>query len=1031
MALLTANSTEYHAFAQFTFAATTYSIGTKTELRGGVWYDGVIQTAPQLEIDSASSLGVTQASNVDLVIADGAAGIYRALFDGNILDGVTVAITLVNRFNWSDGTTTETTAAQTLTIVGAALAPETVSVHLQDVEDQKLAAVYPANLWQGVDWPDLSSDDAGKAICEPVGTALKLPCVLLRSDVVNGQYTYGVCTGSPKLYPITAVNTGTKQFTVTGDCTALLVAGCSILVTGSTANDALYTVVSATISGGNTLIIVSLGVPSSTANGNVYIMPAPLTVYRNKRIVSAAEYKQLIAYPYTQPMNGSFAAGSANWTSITTGTGTVVFGAGSCIITSTNVSNRGIVQQSASVSGGAGLIGARFALQVTLAAGSDGVIFSSLGTRYQCPAGTTTTVFLTSNNVATEYIRLAVLNDSGTAVFTKIRQIPLNLSLLQFTQPQIDFNGTPYTIEADALGVESRNAATEIKRMLGNAGVTADSATFAAAAAVSFAQNVDCDYGRAGQRKIGAIIDDLLYVARAGLFRNGTGAYAIWQDVAGSPVATLDESLGDSVKVDKYDSAGRPASVTLSFAPSSSDANTMQITQPRNVVGGAMGAELPREIRYLRDVNTADQLLCYLALRRQYCRTATATLYRVQNNLGDVITLTCPRCWPGPRSFSVFGVQRIKSGNKLTLLEYNAAVYTYTAGTLAQLAGTGYQPDYSFTPPAAPSALTITAGGTRIANDSTTTAYVTCTATPPAVNWQQIWFAAIHNVTGEITLAAGSSIGGGLYGATIAQLRPGEVYKLQCYAVNSNNVQGIVQSTFNDTAIGGGATDTTFTTPGNATAPPTVASCSLFQTMGSYVTASWPAVTAKNLQGYAVEVKVGAGAFTQVWVGNALTYQITSLSYGVALQARVRALDNYGNFSAAYATSGTVTPAANVSGGSSGDIGSTTVATVNRTNTTTISTAWNNNTVNRTLGVTWTYSHSLGRIPIMGACNSGVNGIVAGVTSVSSSSISVASNCATGLNMVFNISTGAITAPASFATITLAAYSGTGSVDVW
>lgn len=1052
------NSSEYHAFATFTFAATTYYLGTQTELRAGNWYDGAIITAPQLGMQFADELAITRGVNVDLAIGAAAGSAYRALAANNILDGVAVTVSLVMRKKWSDFSTTEDVYSQQLTIVGVTMQPEQVILHLQDIEEQKLQSLYPPLTWQASDFSGLSSDDAGKSICEAVGAALKFPAVLVRGAASESAYYYGVCAGTPKTLPIN--NISGNIFVVTGYAADILVPGSTFLVTGSTGNDGLYTVLSISYSAPSTLIQVTGTIPSGTVNGNVWLMPTALTVYRNKRIVSPSEYTQQILYQPLTVVNGSFASGFANWitywyttaggyTATNPGAGSSLStGAGGATITSVSPANCAFVMKNFGADGGTARPGGLYAVQVTVAAGgADAAIFeyNSLvanSLRHVLPAGQTTTVVMASIAGIVQFC-LSVWNDTGTTTVTGVRCIPMNLRVLKFTVPQIDFNGTNYVIEADVLGVESRNASAEIQRLLTLAGATADATTFSAAIAASFAQLVDCDHGRIGQRRLDTILDDLLVVARGGLSRNAAGAYTIWQDKAGAATLTLDESAAQSVNVTRFECTAQPTSVALAYAPSSADAGQMQVNPlTRAVTGGILGAEQPREIRYLRDATTADQLNCYRALRRWRNRTATAAIYQSVVNAGDIIALTSPRNWPGQKTFTAWSVRRVKSGNEVSLREYDAAVYAYTAAPLPPNAPTGYQPDYSFTPPAAPGAFAITATAARVDNDGTTTSYATVKALPPAVNWQQVWFAAIHNVTGEITLGAGASIAGGYYGCTLAQLRPGEVYKLQAWAVNSNSLQGAVQTTFDATAIGGAGAATTFTAAGQAAAPATVTSITATQQMGRTVQVTWPAVSGTNIAQYVVERQLGAGAFAQVYAGKATTFVDTGMSYSAtAYTYRVRAQDTYGNFSAAYATSASVTVTANITGGTSGnDIGATTVATGNRTNTTTITASYNFTTATLTTFTnnTWSITHSLGRKPVLGACTSGNVDIGCCPNAASTSTIQVTvfsfyKPGQTGGQGVYSTdSTTVNSTPSSHAhTLQFTDKPGTLSVDVW
>jgi hypothetical protein len=70
-------------------------------------------------------------------------------------------------------------------------------------------------------------------------------------------------------HAITGVNTGTKTFTVAGDQTLELVAGTKLAVDGSTGNDGMYTVVSATYTS-STAIVVSETISDATADGTLY-----------------------------------------------------------------------------------------------------------------------------------------------------------------------------------------------------------------------------------------------------------------------------------------------------------------------------------------------------------------------------------------------------------------------------------------------------------------------------------------------------------------------------------------------------------------------------------------------------------------------------------------------------------------------------------------------------------------------------------------------------------------------------------------
>lgn len=70
-------------------------------------------------------------------------------------------------------------------------------------------------------------------------------------------------------FTITAVNTGTKTFTVSGDKSTTFAVGDTFTILGSTGNDGTYTVTAISFSTPNTLITVSETVPSAIADGKV------------------------------------------------------------------------------------------------------------------------------------------------------------------------------------------------------------------------------------------------------------------------------------------------------------------------------------------------------------------------------------------------------------------------------------------------------------------------------------------------------------------------------------------------------------------------------------------------------------------------------------------------------------------------------------------------------------------------------------------------------------------------------------------
>jgi hypothetical protein len=968
-------TTHYACFARWTYSAVDYAVGTDEGYRSGTNHDPVLTTDADLQTQFRE--GVVDGNTLTLTIADGIGGTYRTLVTGNVLDGTAVTVETVCTLTYDDGTTAEQTASQTLTVQGTAVEPGKVHLTLIDLEDARLATLYPSNTYTADLFRDLDGGFAGRAIPYPVGTCRKFTCPQLFADSARAQWFHSVCDASGFLtLTIAAINTGAKTFSVAGDYADRISAGTVIYANAASANPGRYTVTGAVFSTPNTVITVSETISSGTVSGALIVPPTVLAVYRDGRLVASSEYTVELAWPASGQLDDSdFDNSPAVWTAAGVGTGTATLTGGVARFTGDGTAtNYGRVNY-----GGAtrtALPRAYVLATLTLAAGSR----ARLATTATVTAGTV----ITSSGTHTAPVQVANSTgnidlyignaNTGSATTVDVDDLSMNtthtLLMLRFVREQVGFDGRPYSIQADVRGIVSRNVADEISRLLTAAGATPDATSFAAAQtyATTHGMLVDVDHGRGddregGQRTLRALLDDLLFIARATLSRNSSGHWVITQDKTASTAETLDEDAGDLVEVRRLDQPPKPVSIGIRFAPNPRDPANLTYTITRTVSGGTLPAEQPRDVRYLTDATAADRLACYLALRAQYGARLKFRRWLAARTLGEVVNLTSTPTYPGARDWFIDQVQQIPGGVQCEARQYAAAVHTYSAGTLPNGATTAYQPDYSQTPPSAPTGMAITAGSVATANDGTMTARVTAKATPPSVNWAELWLTAIHNTTNEISaLVRADSIGGGEYGATLTGLRPGEVYKLQSYAVNAFAVQGSVATTFNATAIGGGATDTTFTAPGQTTLPGDVASISATQRMGRIVEVTWTAVSAAALWGYVLEREV-SGVWTEVWRGQATNYRDTDVTMATAYRYRVKARDTYGNVSANWATSGTVTPSGNVTGGSGGDLGTDTVETSNRTATNTFSVSYTN--PGALQAQTQSLTHSLGKVPLL------------------------------------------------------------------
>lgn len=564
--------------------------------------------------------------------------------------------------------------------------------------------------------------------------------------------------------------------------------------------------------------------------------------------------------------------------------------------------------------------------------------------------------------------------------------VPFRYRYVEFTAEQRDFDGSLFQIFADVEHQTSiafpndSKLVSPVLTTLFNAASISMANTFAAnAAAEAAGLVVSCDFGRDGQRTLRAIIEDLLHLAGWSMVRDQNGSYRMVFDAASTGTTAYDEDAGDAIEVQSVSEPSLPSSIALTYRPSPRDPDALQNTTTRTVSGGSLGAERPRAMRYIRDHEVADRLACYLAQRVAHSQRLRARIYQASHALGDDLTITSRSLGLVESVWRVRTARSIVGGVEVECERYSDALVAYEPGTLPDDATSGYEPDYSGTPPGAPTDLEIDSTATALAGDGTLVARVVADFLPPGVNWTALWLAVIHNVTSEIVLAQADDVGAGRYGATLTGLRPGEVYQLKAWAVSSFGLQGVVLGTFDATAIGGGATDTTFTAAGYAVAPADVASITATQGVARLFNVAWPAVTTANLREYVLERRINAGSYSEIWRGQARSYVDRDVTYGNTYTYRVKARDSYGNLSTNWATSSDVSLTAGtiVGGGSGNDIGSDTVATSNRTAVSTVSVS-TGSSGSSTLFQNDTVAHGLGRVPLATVSGStGINSISA------------------------------------------------------
>jgi hypothetical protein len=707
-----------------------------------------------------------------------------------------------------------------------------------DTDAEIFDRVYPSAQYTVDEYPNIDPAGAGQPICFPVGTALKLPCRLLATQTLYDgtkpapEWLYGVCELEWQSYSIVAVNTSTKQFSVAGNQTSQINVGDSIWVFDpnsrtNVTNEGKYTVSARTFSSPNTVITVNETINSATVTSKINIPPRVLNVYRNGRLVNPVEYTVEVLDNEAGPVPasiGDFSTGATDWSTATGGTGTASLGGATASIsgdgTATNFgrvtlqTGRGAgVQQRRhqyapwriTVTG----TGAAWMADTTL-----GNPIAGNGTLVR--AGAPTRVLVRRASASGDlrcFLGTGSTGVSGTSLTFdnwSIEQPAKPLLMIRFTREQRDPGGGLYNIEADVFGYRSRNVVDEINRIIGEVGGTSDITTFSAAQSVATDQKmiVDCAHGGRGVRKVRAILEDLLFVARGMVYRADGSAYRIVQDTPKTVTGSFNELQGDLVRIDRFWRDAYPDAVGIRYRPSSRDPNQLTITRkrvPNGAVVTGTNADPARECPYLRDHEAADRLVWYLSERSYRGRKVTGQMAFIRPDIMSAWNFSS-RLFPNLFFGNVVLARLTHKPSGVEFEGWTNLVDNYALGTLPPDPVDVYQPDYSQTPPAAPTGLRFTAaiGGTGRAS-------VECI--PPAENWAEVWFVIIHNTNNQVfgpvlgdyndtTNRASTTIGG---------LTTGQVYKLQAYAKNAFLLQGTIQGTFDNTANGGGPAVTTFT----------------------------------------------------------------------------------------------------------------------------------------------------------------------------------------------------------------------------
>lgn len=401
--------------------------------------------------------------------------------------------------------------------------------------------------------------------------------------------------------------------------------------------------------------------------------------------------------------------------------------------------------------------------------------------------------------------------DSGDYSVVEDTSGSTDVLCIEFTDEAdvIDFQGNWYEFAADIRDTTSvsRNVATEIERLLGEAGVSvdSDSITDAESYATDESMLMDYAYGRDGQRTYKAHLEDLLFILRGGLKRDASGNYVLFQDKEGGSATRYDEDAGHPVEFSNYERPPRHTSIALSYKPSIQDTSRLRHTITRSVTGGTLGDAKPREIPQLMDHTAAGKLADYLSKREQYNRRIEIYTAQDQFEPTKLIGGKNDNLWDGEKLWQVRSASLVPAGSSVTAWEYDPSVYATSAGTPPSDATTGYQPDYSNTPPDAPTSLSVDDSDAVVNDDGGVTSWATVSATPPSVNFQRMIFQAVNDTTNEVTTQEGEAVSSGDWETTFASLRPNANYTIFAFGRNKFGIDGVTDSVAHSTATEAGA----------------------------------------------------------------------------------------------------------------------------------------------------------------------------------------------------------------------------------
>ncbi len=224
---------------------------------------------------------------------------------------------------------------------------------------------------------------------------------------------------------------------------------------------------------------------------------------------------------------------------------------------------------------------------------------------------------------------------------------------------QRDVSGNFYELKADWYGLEmgdteaQRNFVEVIRNVLSDAtwglGLSVDSDSFDAAAAVTDIAVLKCDGAVTSQTRAKEIIDALVFCCMGRLTQGADGSWFISVDgeYVSESAGTFSTAEGNIVQAGpRYRPSSRDAIKTIQFEYARAEDGSYEFTTSSRTVNADFGEDKVERLDFVRDKETADRIACWT--QRLHLYTAERLdLVLGQDaktlNAGDVISLSVPR----------------------------------------------------------------------------------------------------------------------------------------------------------------------------------------------------------------------------------------------------------------------------------------------------------------------------------------------------------------------------------------------------